>query len=201
MKISIEKSTYFDLNKGMFTSVCRDKFSLLLIDEGRLNDKCLQEDFRIQLFAYKAFETLKSQNITMRNLVVFHQNNKFLLQSKNDILYRQLGKIVGNHEAKTFEDILCEYEILYKTIIVKKSSIGKTRNVLEHMAGFVKSYLNSREKAILKVQIEDYANKILPVIVPLSTLMIYAQKHDVTYLLKQTFFNLYSKKSALHAEV
>ena len=124
-----------------------------------------------------------------------------MLQSKDDILYRQLGKIVGNHEQKEFEDILAEYELLFKTAIAKKTSVGKIRNVLEHMAGFVKTFLTSQEKEMLHEQIEDYAHKIIPVIVPLSTLKIYATKYNVEYLLGQTFLKPYPKELALRSDI
>jgi uncharacterized protein YbgA (DUF1722 family) len=160
----------------------------------------LRENFVMQVFAYEDFENFK-KNATMKELVHFHQHSKFMLQSKDEILYRELGKIVGNHEGKEFKDILGEYEILYKTAIAQKSSVGKTRNVLEHMAGFLKKFISSGEKAMLHEQINDYAKKILPVIVPLSTLKLFATKYEVTYLLEQKFLNPYPKELALRSDI
>jgi uncharacterized protein YbgA (DUF1722 family) len=96
---------------------------------------------------------------------------------------------------------LDEYELLFKTAIAKKSSKGKTRNVLEHMSGFVKSFLNAEEKAMLHEQIDDYAAQIIPLIVPLSTLKLYAKKYEVSYLLEQTFLTPYPKELALRSSV
>jgi uncharacterized protein YbgA (DUF1722 family) len=85
--------------------------------------------------------------------------------------------------------------------ISKKSSIGKTRNVLEHMAGFLKTFLDSDEKKMLHVQIEDFMHKIVPVIVPLSTLKIYVSKYNVEYLLGQKFLEPYPKELALRSDI
>ena len=186
---------------GMFAGLCRKEFAFLpMEEEGRLLDPWLRENFVMQVFAYDSFERFKMYAV-MKDLVVFHQNNKFLLQSKDEKLYRQLGQIVGNHEKKSFEDILDSYEFGFKSAIAKKSSIGKGRNVLEHMAGFVKNYLSPQEKAMLHEQIEDYANKIVPIIVPLSTLKLYATKYEVAYLLEQTFLDPYPKELALRSDI
>lgn len=186
---------------GMFAALCRKEFPLLPIEEeGRLLDPWLRENFVMQLFAYDAFEKFKI-DAKMKDLVLFHQNYKFLLQSKDEVLYRELGHIVANHDKKPFSEILKEYEAGFKSAIAIKSSIGKTRNVLQHLAGFVKNFLDANEKKMLHEQIDDYAAKIVPVIVPLSTLKIYANKYNVEYLLQQIFLEPYPKELALRSDI
>jgi uncharacterized protein YbgA (DUF1722 family)/uncharacterized protein YbbK (DUF523 family) len=186
---------------GVFASLCKKEFGYLpMEEEGRLCDAWLRENFVMQLFAYDAFERFK-KDATMKNLVDFHQSYKFLLQSKDEKIYRELGYIVGNHEKKSFEETLQAYEMLFKSAISKKSSIGKTRNVLEHMAGFLKKFLNKEEKQMLHEQIDDCVAKIIPLIVPLSTLKLYATKYAVTYLLGQKFLNPYPKELALRSDI
>jgi uncharacterized protein YbgA (DUF1722 family)/uncharacterized protein YbbK (DUF523 family) len=200
-KVYLENGFAASKSDGMFAKMCKDAYPLLPIeDEGRLCDAWLRENFIMQLFAYDEFEAFKT-DATIGKLVEFHRVHKFLLQSKDENLYRQLGNIVANQEQKEFTSILEEYEHLYKTAIAKKSSIGKTRNVLEHMAGFLKKYLSKEEKVLLHEQIDDCAGKIVPVIVPLSTLKIYATKYEVSYLLEQTYLNPYPKELALRSKV
>lgn len=186
---------------GVFAKMCKEEYGYFPIEEeGRLNDPWLRENFVMQLYAYKAFEEFK-ENATMKDLVKFHQDSKFLLSSKNDQLYRTLGRIVGNHDKKGFEELLEEYELHFKKAIAQKSSIKKTRNVLEHMAGFVKNFLTKEEKELLHEQISDYANKIIPVITPILTLKLYATKYKVHYLLEQTFIDPYPKELALRSDI
>ncbi|MBT5934884.1 MAG: DUF523 and DUF1722 domain-containing protein [Sulfurimonas sp.] len=186
---------------GVFAGLCKEAFPYLpMEEEGRLCDPWLRENFVMQLFAYDEFENFK-ENAEMKSLVVFHQSYKFLLQSKDEKSYRELGKIVGSHDGKDFEGTLNEYEKHFKIAISKKSSVGKTRNVLEHMAGFLKNFLDSDEKKMLHEQIDDCASKIIPVIVPLSTLYIYAKKYDVEYLLGQKFIHPYPKELALRSDI
>jgi len=186
---------------GVFASLCKKEFGYLpMEEEGRLCDPWLRENFVMQLFAYDHFENFKDK-AQMRDLVDFHKSYKFLLQSKNEVLYRTLGKIVGNHEQKEFKEILDTYEKNFKLSISQKSSVGKTRNVLEHMAGFLKNFLSDSEKRMLHEQIQDYADKIIPVIVPLSTLKIYATKYNESYLLEQKFLDPYPKELALRSDI
>ncbi len=187
---------------GVFAKLCREHFPLLpMEEEGRLCDPWLRENFIMQVFAYDDFEQFKASNPDMKTLVDFHQSYKFMLQAKNEKMYRMLGQIVGNHDELRFSEILKEYEYLFKTIIAEKSSIGKNRNVLEHMAGFVKDKISTIEKEMLHEQIRDYANKIVPLIAPLSRLHMFAKTHDVAYLLNQKFLHPYPKELALRSDI
>ena len=187
---------------GLFVKMCKERFPLLpMEEEGRLNDPWLRENFIMQLFAYDDFENFKASHSGLKDLVEFHQSYKFMLQAKHDMMYRELGQIVGNHEGLEFSEILRQYEILFKTAIAQKSSIGKNRNVLEHMAGFVKDKVNEVEKEMLHEQIQDYANKIVPLIAPLSRLHMFAKAYNVEYLLNQKFLHPYPKELALRSDI
>ena len=187
---------------GLFVKMCKEKFPLLpMEEEGRLNDPWLRENFIMQLFAYDDFENFKGSSPSMKDLVAFHQSYKFMLQAKNEMMYRELGQIVGNHDGLKFEEILRQYEILFKTAIAQKSSIGKNRNVLEHMAGFVKDKITPVEKEMLHEQIREYADQIVPLIAPLSRLHMFAKSYNVEYLLDQKFLHPYPKELALRSDI
>jgi uncharacterized protein YbgA (DUF1722 family)/uncharacterized protein YbbK (DUF523 family) len=201
-KIYLENGLCEGKNDGIFASMCRERYPLLpMEEEGRLQDPWLRENFIMQLFAFDAYERFKAQNPTIGDLIRFHTVNKFMLQSKDERLYRELGNIVANRGNVSLDMILPLYELGYKTAISRKSSIKKTRNVLEHLAGFFKNELTTEEKKILHTQISDFAEKIVPLIVPVSTIALYAQKYDITYLLDQTFLNPYPKTLALRSHL
>ena len=69
------------------------------------------------------------------------------------------------------------------------------------MTGFLKNFLSREEKVLLHEQIDDCAAKIVPMIVPLSTIKIYATKYEVKYLLEQKFLNPYPKELGLRSSV
>lgn len=187
---------------GIFMAMCRERYPLLpMEEEGRLLDAWLRENFVMQLFAYDEFEQFKASCPTLNDLVRFHTIHKFLLQSKDEKLYRELGNIVANREKLSLEVLLGMYELGFKTAIARKSSIKRTRNVLDHLAGFFKKELTKSEKETLHEQIHDFAHKLIPLIVPLSTIHLYAKKYDSHYLLDQTFLNPYPKTLALRSHI
>ncbi|MDD3475682.1 MAG: DUF523 and DUF1722 domain-containing protein [Sulfurimonas sp.] len=201
-KVQIDNSAQDSEVDGLFAGLCREKFPLLpMQEEGKLEDDWLRENFIMQLFAYNSFEVLKNNNPTMKMLVDFHMKNKFLLQAKDEKLYRVLGNIVANHEKLLFHELFSNYEYNFKLAISKKSSIKRNRNVLEHMSGFFKNELSSVEKEILHKQIDEYAQKIVPIIVPLSTIKLYAKKYNTSYILGQVFLEPYPKELALRSSL
>lgn len=201
-KLYLENGYCEGKEDGLFMSLCRERFPLLpMEEEGRLEDAWLRENFVMQIFAYDAVVRFKASNPSIGDLVRFHTINKFMLQAKDETLYRELGNVVANRERHTLETLLGIYELGFKTAISRKSSIKKTRNVLEHLAGFFKNELSKSEKETLHTQIDDYASKIVPLIVPVSTLHLYAKKYNTEYLLDQTFLNPYPKNLSLRSHI
>lgn len=201
-KVYLENGFCEGKEDGVFAAMCHERYPLLpMEEEGRLQDAWLRENFIMQLFAYDAFEQFKVHNPAINDLIRFHTVNKFILQSKDEKLYRELGNIVANRNNFAFDIVLAMYELGFKTAISRKSSIKKTRNVLEHLAGFFKNELTKDEKKIVQSHINDFADKIVPLIVPVSTIALYAQKYHITYLLDQTFLNPYPKTLALRSHI
>lgn len=201
-KLYLENGFCEGKEDGVFMAMCRERFPLLpMEEEGRLEDAWLRENFVMQVFAYDRFETLKAAQPTLNDLVKFHTAHKFMLQAKDEQLYRELGNIVSNRSSLSFANLLGQYELGFKTAISRKSSIKRNRNVLDHLAGFFKKELTKSEKETLRDQIRDYADKIIPLIVPLSTIQLYARKYNTKYLLEQTFLEPYPKKLALRSHI
>jgi uncharacterized protein YbgA (DUF1722 family)/uncharacterized protein YbbK (DUF523 family) len=187
---------------GLFVLTCKEHFGHLpMEEEARLIDPWLRENFIMHLFSYERFKKFKASSPKMGDLVAFHTANKFLLQSKSESLYRELGSIVANHEKLLFDEVLTKYEKIYNEAIAQKSSIKKTRNVLEHMAGFFKHDLERGEKELLHMMIDEYADKIIPLITPISAILLLANKYKTSYLLEQTFLAPYPKYLALRSSV
>lgn len=201
-KIYLENGHCEGKEDGVFAHMCREHYPLLpMEEEGRLEDPWLRENFVMQLFAYARFETMKAALPAFSDLVHFHTIHKCMLQAKDEQLYRALGNIIGNHDSRPFETVLGMYELGFKTAIQRKSSIKRTCNVLEHMSGFFKNELDKSEKENLHTHIQDYADKIVPLILPLSTIHLYAKKYNTGYLLEQTFLDPYPKRLALRSSI
>ena len=183
---------------GLFAARARAHWSdLPMIEEGQLEDAWLRENFVLHLFAYDRFEQFKATAPTIHDLIRFHTRHKFLLLSRDEMLYRQLGRLVATPDESTFQ----RYEALFKKAIARRGSIPKTRNVLEHMAGFLKHHLTPIEKQTLHAHIAQYYERIVPLIVPLSTLHLLAKSYHESYLLDQVFLDPYPSTLALRSRI
>lgn len=187
---------------GLFAFTCKAYFvDFPIEEEARLLDPWLRENFVMQLFAYEDAMKLQQNIQSMQELVAFHTAYKFLLQSKHESNYRNLGKIVANHDQKNLQELTQAYLTLFKQTIAHKSTIGKTVNVLQHMVGFFKKELTSDEKKELHLQIEEFRDEIIPLIAVMNTIEFLAKKYAIHYLLGQKFLNPYPKDLALRSVI
>ncbi|AXH10375.1 hypothetical protein CP960_11335 [Malaciobacter halophilus] len=187
---------------GVFAAMCKEQFPYLPIEEeARLNDAWLRENFIMQIFAYSEIQNLSNNISKFKHLVDFHTSYKYLLHSKNEVLYRDLGNIVANHDKKSLKEVMAEYKELFIKTIATKSKISKTVNVLEHMAGFFKKELTSKEKLELKELISQYKEKIIPLITVIALIKLLSVKYDKEFLLKQKFLQPYPDELALRSDI
>ena len=187
---------------GLFVLTCKEHFEdFPMEEEARLLDPWLRENFVMHLFAYDDIMRLRASVTKLSELVTFHTNYKFLLYSKSEKHYRALGRIVANHEKKSFLEVITDYTALFKKAIAIKGKISKTVNVLEHMSGFFKHELNTVEKQELHGQIKAFQEEIIPLIAVMNTIEFLAKKYNIHYLLEQKFLNPYPKDLALRSTI
>ncbi|WP_331774741.1 YbgA family protein [Sulfurospirillum sp. 1612] len=148
------------------------------------------DDQHRTLVAQQSLNTLIAAAPNMNDLIQFHRNHKFFLQSKDERLYRELGYIVGNHENKSLHEIIAQYQSCFHIIIKKKTTLKQSVNAVQHMAGFLKNDLTKAEKTQLHQHIEEVAQQRDAMSAILRTLKRYARKYNNTYLLNQTLLNL-----------
>lgn len=187
---------------GLFAKACKEKYGYLPIEEeARLIDPWLRENFIMQIFAYADIKQFKKEIKKYKELVDFHTSYKYLLHSKSEDEYRELGRIVANHEKKDLDDILKEYEELFIKTIAYKSSINKTVNVLDHMMGFFKADIDADEKQHIKSLISQYKEKIIPLITVIELLKLLSKKYNKEFLIAQKFLDPYPSSLALRSDL
>lgn len=187
---------------GLFAHAIKEQYPHLpLEEEGRLQDPWLRENFLMQIFAYKhLFEFLQSDP-EFNDLVEFHTSYKYLIYAKSTQTYKDLGRIVANHEKKSLASVLQEYEAIFLTSIGLKGSIKKTYNVLQHIFGYFKKHINKEEKKEILEAIDEYKAQIIPLIAVIKIINLYAKRFELQYLLNQKFLNPYPKELALRSNV
>lgn len=187
---------------GLFAFTCKKHFEdFPMEEEARLLDPWLRENFVMHLFAYDDIRRFEASVTKLSELITFHTNYKFLLHSKSEKHYRDLGRIVANHDKKGFPEVIASYTALFKKTIAMKGKISKTVNVLEHMSGFFKHELSSIEKQELHAQIKAFQEEIIPLIAVMNTIEFLSKKYNIHYLLEQKFLNPYPKDLALRSTI
>ncbi|MFP4486125.1 MAG: YbgA family protein [Campylobacterales bacterium] len=188
--------------EGVFAKLLKERFPLLpLEDEGRLQDSWLKENFLMEMYAYKDIKELKANATKISELVKFHTTYKFLLLSKHQSNYRELGRIVSNSSGVSFDEVLQSYFELFCETIKKKSTKGKVLNVLEHIFGFLKNELKEGEKREILKSFDEFYKGVVPLIAPLKLLEIYILKYNIEYLKNQKFLHPYPDSLGLRSEI
>lgn len=175
--------------------------NLPLEEEARLIDPWLKENFLMQIFAYKDLQEFLNNNPKFKDLVQFHTDYKYLIYSKSQKAYKQLGNIVANHEHKDFASVLKEYKKAFEEVIAQKSNISKTYNVLLHIFGYFKKDISKDEKEIVLGAMNEYKNKIIPLISIIKLIKLYIKKFDIKYLKSQKFLSPYPDELALRSDI
>jgi uncharacterized protein YbgA (DUF1722 family)/uncharacterized protein YbbK (DUF523 family) len=190
--IKVYTSSGMSSNKGtgIFGGAFMHYFPLIpVIDDGRLHNPNLRENFIEQVLIYKRWNTFMKNGPKIRDLIVFHTNLKLLIFSHSLKHYSTLGKLVA--QAKKYQpDVLySEYIRILMEGLRLPATIKKNTNVLLHIAGYFKKQLSSEDKRELLEVIDQYLKGYMPLIVPIVLINHYVRKFDEPYLKMQFYLN------------
>jgi len=175
---------------GIFAKIFMDRFPQIPAeDDGRLHDPKLRENFIEMLFTLKRWRNTLAAGKQMNNLINFHTQNKLLILSHNQKIYRRMGKLVANHDDISLDNLFSQYEALLLEALKLQTTVKKNINVMMHIMGYFKKELSSDEKRELIDIIEKYRNNTVPVIVPITLLNHYVRKYRQPYLQSQTYLH------------
>lgn len=187
---------------GIFAREFMRAFPLLPVEEeGRLHDPVLRENFIERIFIMHRWRNLQQDGVSPGSLVDFHTKHKLLLMAHSPQLYREMGKLVAN--VKTFK--LDEFETMYLSLLMQATSKAAThakhQNVMQHILGYFKKDLTALEKAELLELIQNYRDRLIPLIVPLTLINHYVRKYGKPYLADQFYLNPHPMELALRNHV
>jgi uncharacterized protein YbgA (DUF1722 family)/uncharacterized protein YbbK (DUF523 family) len=175
---------------GLFARVFMDYFPLLPVeDEGRLHDPLLRENFIESIFVWKRWREMGEQNRSKGGLVDFHSRHKLLIMAHSPKQYQVLGQWVAQGRGVFLEDLLLQYQEMLSSALRQKPTNKKNANVLHHILGYFKKDLSPDEKQEALEVIENYAQGLLPLIVPVTLMNHYVRKYHQPYLRDQYYLN------------
>lgn len=179
---------------GIYARKLMEALPLLPVEEnGRLNDLPLRENFVLRVVAYARWQSMQAAGLSVAALQEFHRRHKFLLLAHNQSIYRDLGPLVADAQADTLQASADAYIARFMEALKKPANTKNHRNTLMHIQGFFKDHLDAEDRAQLSKVIEDYAQGLLPLLVPLEMLAMYLKKYRVDYLLDQYYFDPYPR--------
>ncbi len=188
---SLGKSGAIEKTSGYFGgAVLKRYYSLPIEDEGRLRNSRIKEHFLTKLFALADFRKVKAE-ASMKELVRFHTENKFLLMAYNQAELKKLGAIVANHEKKPFNEVISEYEVHLSSAFSRPPKYTSSINVLMHALGHFSDKLSNAEKALFFDWIQKYREGKTSLCPAINTIRSWIVRFEDQYLMNQTFFKPY----------
>lgn len=190
------------MGSGLFTAHLQQVMPNLAIeDEGRLQDPWLRENFVLQLFAQARWREFVADSPSVAELQQFHRRHKFLLMSKNEALYRQMGPLVAQARQDNLEQSLLDYEQIWLQVLASKTKRTSMINVLEHLYGYVKDFISPVQKNMYRQSLQEFRLGIIPLIVLMKMLHQWIIDFDVIYLQDQWILEPYPSDLALRSDL
>ena len=124
-------------NYSEFISFCPEAMAF---GTPRPSIRMVVKDEEISILLNKAVQKLQKSASNMKELVSFHTKYKFMLQAKDEKLYREMGKLVGNHEERSFTEVLSAYVLMFKQAIAKKVHANAIETCLSTWLDFLIPY-------------------------------------------------------------
>ncbi|MFT9848787.1 YbgA family protein [Aneurinibacillus sp. REN35] len=178
-------------DSGLFGGEVLKQYSHVAIeDEGRLKNFRIREHFLTKLYTVSTFRKAKAQQ-SIKELIKFHSDNKYLFMAYNQKELKVLGNIVANHERKPIGTVFEQYEEHLAKLFARVPRYASHINVMMHIMGYFSDQLSKREKDHFLILLERYRDGKLPLSSPLSVLRSWVIRFDHDYLLRQTYFEPY----------
>jgi uncharacterized protein YbgA (DUF1722 family)/uncharacterized protein YbbK (DUF523 family) len=188
--------------QGMFAAALRARFPFLPAEEeGRLSDPRIRDNFIERVFAYQRLRDLFVSRWSLGALVAFHTAHKLTLMAHSVQAYQKLGGLVARAKSLPRPEVQAEYTQTFMRALEAIATPRRHTNVLQHMAGYFKTSLDSASRAELQSTIEDYRLGLVPLVVPITLVRHYVRHHDVSYLAGQVYLEPHPKELMLRNHV
>ena len=183
---------------GVFAAAFIRRNPLLpVIDDGRLQDPGLRENFIDAVFIHRRWQDFLKKGGRVGDMVALHTDLKLLILAHSPKHYTMLGRLVAEARAHTPEELHASYVGLLMEAARLQATSRKHTNVLLHCLGYFKQQLTADEKAEILEIIGAYQKGYLPLIVPITMINHYVRKYSEAYLKRQHYLNPYPIELAL----
>lgn len=188
--------------RGLFAEALVTAFPNLPVEEeGRLADARLRENFVERVFAYARLRALFDGRWTVGDLVTFHTAHKLTLLAHRPAAYKALGALVARAKGHARAALRDEYVSTFMEAMRAMATPARHVNVMHHMLGHLRGLVDDQAKTEMLDLIDEYRKGRVPLIVPLTLVHHYVKRHQVDYLLGQTYLEPHPRELALRNHV
>jgi uncharacterized protein YbgA (DUF1722 family) len=175
---------------GIFARAFMLRFPRLpVIDEGRMHDPALRENFVEAVFTMRRWRELNRGRRSVGELVKFHTAHKMLFLSHSRKHYTEMGRLAADGKKLPVAELFDRYEAIMADALKLKSTRKKNADVLQHAMGYFKKQLSGDEKAEMLEVIDAYRTGSLPLVVPVTLIRHYVRKFSQEYLEGQVYLD------------
>lgn len=188
--------------RGLFAEALLSALPALPVEEeGRLNDPVLRDNWIERVFAYRRLRTLLGGRFSTGQLVAFHTAHKLQLLAHSTEAYRRLGRLVAGAKRMERAELRRRYENEFMQALSLRATPRRHVNVLQHCLGYFKDRLDSKTRAALALQVADYREGLVPLVVPITMIRHYVELLGVEYLAGQVYLEPHPKELMLRNHV
>lgn len=188
--------------RGLFAEALTQALPQLPVEEeGRLSDPRLRENFIERVFAHARLRELFAERWTIGGLVKFHTAHKLTLLAHRPEAYTALGRLVAKARTLPRATLRVDYMAQFMEALRAVATPTRHVNVMQHMLGHLRGTADTFARAELRQAVAEYRAGIVPLVVPLTLIHHYAKRHQVEYLLGQSYLEPHPRELALRNHV
>lgn len=175
---------------GIFAHFCKLHFPYLPVeDEGRVHDEWIKRDFLTKIFTFASFREFLKSATSIKELIKFHQNNKYLIMLYSPPKQKKLGQIIANWDKVGFEDSVKLYKEEFYRAFSKRPGLKNHINVIQHIYGHFSDLLKPSEKRHIHTLIDKTINGKIKISTLIEYIRGFVYRFDDEYLMNQTYLN------------
>jgi uncharacterized protein YbbK (DUF523 family)/uncharacterized protein YbgA (DUF1722 family) len=182
---------------GLWARAVVERFPHLPVeDEGRLRDPRLRESFLAHVLAFRRWQELEEQGLSVRGLMRFHQLHELTLMARSREGARRLYRLVGSAGRGTSARSLGGAYLEELSRVMRRTPTVRSHgNVLRRLAGQVSTGLDVTDRRELAETIDRYRLRLAPLIVAVTLIRHHARRQEQTCLAEQV--SLYAQPHEL----
>jgi uncharacterized protein YbgA (DUF1722 family)/uncharacterized protein YbbK (DUF523 family) len=202
VRVYISKNKVLSNGTGVFANELKKQHPYLPTEEeGRLHDPILRENFITRVYTLHRWHSLMQDDITAKKIIEFHTQHKLLLLSHNPKQHKVLGAMVANIDKKNIIDFAQQYIAELLSALRYKSTPTKHMNAMLHGVGYIKKQLSAHDKKEFINLLENYKNREVPLIVPMTMLKHFFSHYQNDYIANQVYFEPYPSSLSLRNQI